>query len=221
MICGDNLTARTKIPDKDKNSRYKKNFLYEDKNSLYEEKFSGKEIVMKKNYISKLAVVFLVIFSGIIASGCENTKFSERDFIRFHIRADSNSAADQQVKLKVRDEVVAYLESRSLGKDAAEVYRTLGKLKPELKRIADGVLEREGFGYRATVTLDTRYFPARSYGDFVVDSGWYDALIIELGSGKGDNWWCVVYPPLCYLEAKAEKDVRYKSKIKELLKKYF
>ncbi len=171
-------------------------------------------------HIRALAIAMIAVFC-IIAVGCENTNFSERDLIRFHIRANSNSALDQAVKLKVRDELVAYLERIELGDSPSEAYDTLKGLLPRLKSLSDSVLIREGFTYRSTVSLDKRHFPARSYGDAVIPDGYYDALIIELGSGTGDNWWCVIYPPLCYLEAKAEKNVRYKSKIVELIKKYF
>jgi len=167
-----------------------------------------------------LAFALLFVFC-IFAVGCENTMTNERDLIRLHVRANSNHAVDQEVKLKVRDKVVEYLESKSLGSNVKEVYATLNSSLKKIKTLCDDVLKKEGFSYTATVTLDERYFPARSYDDVVIPSGYYDALIIELGSGKGDNWWCVIYPPLCYLEARAEKNVVYKSKLVELIKKYF
>jgi len=178
---------------------------------------------MKKSvtYLIKIISVVLVAIFCIILTACEDNKYSERDLIRFHIRANSNSVIDQQVKLKVRDKIVAYLEQTSLGDTPDKAYRSLKKLMPMLKDMADEVLKSEGFDYSSTVTLDKRYFPARSYGETVIPDGYYNSLIIQLGNGQGENWWCVVYPPLCYLEAKAEKDVRYKSKIVEFIKKYF
>ena len=181
-----------------------------------------KKTVLQKNITyQKIFTCILVAMLCIIACACENTNDSERDLIRFHIRANSNSSADQAVKLQVRDEIVAFLEEQGLGDTSAQAYASLKRLMPSLKAIADSTLRSNGFGYTSTVSLDKRYFPARAYGDAVIDSGYYDALIIELGSGQGDNWWCVVYPPLCYLEAKAEKDVRYKSKIVELIKRFW
>ena len=184
---------------------------------------------MKKRYLpkditylkllSRAFVCVLVAVFCIIASACENTNDSERDLIRFHIRANSNSSADQAVKLQVRDKIVDFLEKESLGNTFEQAYASLKRLMPTLKAIADTTLKNNGFDYSSTVSLDKKYFPARAYGDAVIQSGYYDALVIELGSGSGDNWWCVVYPPLCYLEAQAEKDVRYKSKIVELIRK--
>lgn len=142
--------------------------------------------------------------------------------MRIHIRADSNAAADQAVKLKVRDAVTAYLEPEleTVGTfDAA--YKAIEKRLRTIEAVADRVLEREGFSYRATAKLVNELFPARSYDGIIVESGYYDALILELGSGRGDNWWCVIYPPLCFLEAQAGDSVTYKSKLKELWDKYF
>lgn len=154
--------------------------------------------------------------------GCAHTNPDEGYMlIRIHIRADSNSAADQGVKLKVRDAVTAYLEAELDVDDYASAYAGIEKRLDAVKALADGVLEREGFPYRARVRLNNELFPARSYGGLVVESGYYDALIIELGSGQGDNWWCVIYPPLCFLEAESAGGVVYRSKIAELWEKYF
>ena len=67
--------------------------------------------------------------------------------------------------------------------------------------------------------LNNEYFPTRAYDDLVLENGYYDALIIELGSGKGDNWWCVVYPPLCF--ADCTQKIEYKSKFLEIINKIF
>ncbi len=173
---------------------------------------------MKKiGYIS----LILIVISGIICGGCvDNKHISEGELLRLHIRADSNSDVDQAVKLKVRDDIVAFLASQNA--DVAtfdEAYEKISSLLHALRQIADMRLKEEGMSYVSSVKLTREYFPTRSYNGVVVDSGIYDALIIELGSGQGDNWWCVVYPPLCYLEA--TNDFKYKSKLKELIDKYF
>ena len=174
---------------------------------------------MKKflRYISLISVVFLSIFS----SACvDNKSVSERELLRFHIRADSNDEIDQSVKLKVRDDIVDYLSEKN--KDVTtfdEAYKNISRQLDSLKAIADKRLKSEGMKYVSEVKLTREYFPTRSYGDVVLESGYYDALIINLGSGKGDNWWCVIYPPLCYLDA--TDDFKYKSKFKELIDKYF
>ena len=89
-----------------------------------------------------------------------------------------------------------------------------------LEELSRRVLEENGFFYGATVRLAREEFPARTYGSITLPDGVYDALIIELGSGKGDNWWCVAFPPLCFVSAPGG-DFAYKSIIAELWQKYF
>lgn len=159
---------------------------------------------------------------GIFLCACGNNNQGESQLLRLHIRAQSNSAADQAVKLKVRDSVVLYLESELKDvRDFETAKKEIDKRKGQIKQLADKVLNENGFTYRSTVTLSNEFFPTRMYEDLVVESGYYDALIILLGEGNGDNWWCVIYPPLCYVEAEFGGDFRYKSKIKELIDKYF
>ena len=115
-----------------------------------------------------------------------------------HIRANSNSAADQSVKLAVRDAVNEYIENNIRKSSFEEAYREIGARLDVLDGIAEKTLRSRGFGYGARSKLCNEYFPTRVYGDTAVPEGYYDALIIELGEAKGDNWWCVIYPPLCY-----------------------
>lgn len=174
-----------------------------------------------KSHLIIYISIILVAISGIFCiAKVDNKPISERELLRLHIRADSNDSVDQSVKLKVRDDIVAYLTEQN--KDVTtfeEAYKLISRQLNTLKRIADRRLKLEGMSYTASVKLTREYFPTRSYGDVVLESGYYDALIINLGSGKGDNWWCVVYPPLCYLDA--TDDFVYKSKFKELIDKYF
>ena len=89
----------------------------------------------------------------------------------------------------------------------------------ELKKIADGILETNGYDYKSTVKLNCEEFPTRSYGELTLEKGFYDALIVNLGSGEGDNWWCVVYPPLCFVNGNAP--YVYKSKLLEIIDEFF
>ena len=79
-------------------------------------------------------------------------------------------------------------------------------------------MKEEGFSYGASAELETENFPTRVYGEYTLPAGEYSALIIRLGSGEGDNWWCVVYPPLCF--AAVDTDIVYKSKIKEIIENW-
>lgn len=175
---------------------------------------------MKKIFPVLLAVI--LAFSLIFAVGCVHTIGDEGyKLIRIHIRAESNNAADQAVKLKVRDAISQEMTAKLKDVNSFETaYKRLEKMLDSLKKLADKTLKDNGFSYESRVRLNNEYFPTRTYEGIVVDSGYYDALIVELGSGKGDNWWCVIYPPLCYLEAEAGNKVEYKSLIKELWEKF-
>ena len=86
--------------------------------------------------------------------------------------------------------------------------------------MANEILRQNGFSYSSHAKLCNEYFPTRSYQDLTLDEGFYDALILELGEAKGDNWWCVVYPPLCFVSANPTGEgVVYKSKILHIINK--
>lgn len=168
-------------------------------------------------------IMILLLVSVIILGGCANNSKENGKLLRIHIRADSNSVVDQSVKMLVKDSVVEYLDGKlKYETDFSRAIRTVNDSARKIKSIADDVLESNGFDYRATVRVDREYFPTRCYEDIVVESGVYDALIIELGSGSGDNWWCVIYPPLCFVGREESGDgITYKSKIAEIWRKYF
>lgn len=155
----------------------------------------------------------MIFISAAIFCACTANNRYDGELLRLHIRANSNSAADQSVKLKVRDAVNAYIERNVKKSTFEEAYADIGSRLDEISAVATAVLEKNGFYYGAHAKLTNEYFPARQYGDRTVEEGYYDALIIELGQAKGDNWWCVIYPPLCYGESDS---FSYKSFFAEL-----
>ena len=142
--------------------------------------------------------VCMFIWFPIIFSACTDNNTYSGELLRLHIRANSNSAEDQAVKLKVRDSINQYLADSITATSFAAAYAEIALRLNRISAIADETLKKHGFYYGATAELDNEYFPTRVYGNMEVPDGNYDALIIRLGSGSGDNWWCVVYPPLCY-----------------------
>ena len=168
-----------------------------------------------RNIINKSVCVLLsaaIIFCCLsIFSGCNDNNTYEGELLRLHIRANSNDKQDQAVKLKVRDEINAYISDNIKKSTFDEAYKEIGERLDIISQIADRTLKANGYFYGATAKLKNEYFPSRAYKDVTVPEGFYDALIVELGSGKGDNWWCVIYPPLCYGE-----EFKYKSFFKEL-----
>ena len=148
----------------------------------------------------------------------------DESYLRVHIRANSNNEKDQDVKYKVKAAVVDYLTPKiAAGSTFKEVYNLLESNLTNIECVADKVLNENGFTYTSSAKLNEEYFPTRSYNEYTLNNGFYDALIINLGTGKGDNWWCVVYPPLCFIgaEGTGRTDIKYKSKFVEIIQNFF
>lgn len=177
---------------------------------------------MKRSVATVL--IFFIIFCILgINTGCSTHTTIEEGYelLRIHIRADSNDKDDQAVKLLVRDAVAQYLSSELCSVSSLEKAKQIVSDKlTTLMEISDRVLRENDKAYTSKATLSTEFFPTRAYKDIVVKSGYYDALIISLGEGKGDNWWCIIYPQLCY-ESVGNGKVVLRSKLKELWEKYF
>ncbi len=166
-----------------------------------------------------VCVLLLAVF-GLVAFGLISKSESNSEILRIHIRANSNENIDQNVKYKVKDAVVsAMLPILSTCETKQQAEQSLQENFDTIETAANKVLAQNGFSYIAKVKLAREEFPARVYGNEVYDAGFYDALIVELGEAKGDNWWCVVYPPLCFLQTNNANEVKYTSKLAELVKK--
>ena len=122
-----------------------------------------------------------------------------QDILRFHVLANSDSQADQSVKLKVRDEIGRYMKG-NMGQveNLKECIKETEEKLPEITRIAEEVLKREGFSYPASARVGTVDFPEKQYGSYTFPGGSYKALQITLGEGEWHNWWCVMYPNMCF-----------------------
>ncbi len=186
---------------------------------------------MKKKYLLAFFLVAIVVTAVAALTACgekenfvlpKSSASLSEEVVRIHIRANSNGEEDQRVKLVVRDSVTAYLSEKledcACRSDALE---TLEKEKENLRDIAKTTLYENGFDYDVRVSLKKEAFPERVYDGYVFPEGVYDALIISLGEGKGDNWWCVAFPPLCFLPASNGEEIVYVSWVKELLDSLF
>ncbi len=172
--------------------------------------------------IALLAAAIAGIVFAFLGTGGERATASDgaAAYLRVHIRANSNSAEDQAVKYKVRDAVVAFLTPTVAECETkAEAMEKIGDRLDEIAETAQKTLRENGYFYGARASLREEEFPARVYENATLAAGVYDALILELGTGKGDNWWCVVYPPLCF--GGGNTNIVYKSKIKEIVDKFF
>lgn len=124
-----------------------------------------------------------------------------KEIIRFHVRANSDSQEDQQLKLLVKDRVVTYLEPLLKESESTKQSRAiLQEQSEEIRRISLDTLRAAGSNYDVSVYFENSYFPMKSYGDVTFPPGEYEAFRIDIGSSKGKNWWCVLYPPLCFVD---------------------
>lgn len=130
--------------------------------------------------------------------------------VRLHVVANSDSEADQSLKLKVRDAVLAEATPYLAGLDRQEALTALESQLPKLADKAARTVGEEGYDYPVTVSLREERFPTKRYEDFALPAGEYTALRVQIGDGGGRNWWCVVFPPLCMgsVEETAELDDR-------------
>ncbi len=176
---------------------------------------------MRIKCISFFACIIIVL-AGItlwVADGGTETVVTT-EYLRMHIRANSNEQDEQAVKLVIRDRVVDYLAPYIAECDTKqEAMDMLTSQLGSVEEIANDVLVEHGYGYTSRASIKREQFPTRIYEGVTLDAGIYDALIIELGSAKGDNWWCVVYPPLCFTESRVK--YQYKSKIYEIIEQFF
>ena len=168
-----------------------------------------------------IAVVLIVVaFLAIVFCAPAQTN---TQFLRIHIRADSNNQADQDVKYLVKNAVVNYLAphlANATTKDKA-MQIVEGQLN-SIQQVCNKTLQSNGFDYLAKVKLCKEQFPDRSYNGVTLPQGVYDALIIELGTAQGNNWWCVVYPPLCFIGAEnnGTSTIVFKSKLVEIVNQW-
>lgn len=182
---------------------------------------------MKKRWIAAF------LLSVICLSNLEiSEQIDKNSLIRIHVLANSDSQADQQLKLQVKDDVVRYLEPQLAQSHSIEESRQIIQNHlPQLEQTAKNTLQRLNSNYDVTLQYGHFYFPVKYYGGFSLPAGNYEALRILIGEGKGHNWWCVLFPPMCftdsatstsgkYTDQTPEKKVVVKLKSVELFKKW-
>ena len=164
---------------------------------------------MKK--VFSIFLVFIICIGTLVGStnkGCIDAQLVTLNYdeikdklIRFHVIANSDSDEDQAVKLLVRDEVIDYINVQL--KDATGIDEARDILKDnieEVNNIAVNILRENGFDYEANTMISNENFPDKVYGDYLFPQGNYEAFRIIIGNGEGHNWWCVMFPPLCFVD---------------------
>lgn len=174
---------------------------------------------MSKKFCITFFLLFIIIATVLLALPVKGESANaSADYLRIHVRANSNLEADQEVKYLVKDKVVEFITpyiKECVSKQAA--IDVIGGLTEDIANVCERELKAHGFNYGAKAEIRSEKFPTRVYGQLTLQEDVYDALIIELGTGKGDNWWCVIYPPLCFTSA--SQDIEYRSFIYDIINK--
>ncbi len=173
--------------------------------------------------MKKFCIVFgLIVILILTAAVTAQAKTAETEYLRMHVRANSDSLQDQQVKYEVKDEIVDFLIPLAAECGSKEeAMRALKGALGDIEKLANEVLAENGFSYTAHAELRREEFPARVYEGVTLEAGIYDALIIELGEADGQNWWCVVYPPLCFSGEATGENIRYRSRLLDIIRDFF
>lgn len=151
------------------------------------------------NLLIVLLFIYIFISAHNYVSAVSNN-LSEAVF-RLHVLANSNSEEDQALKLKVRDNLINYMNTIcsncSTKEDAILI---ANEHKSDFQKIAEETIAENGYDYEVKININNFYFPTKNYGDISLPAGYYDALRVEIGEAKGKNWWCVMFPSLCFID---------------------
>ena len=173
--------------------------------------------------MKKILVIVGCVIILMVCALCVPEQKIENDYLRLHIRANSNSEIDQKVKYEIKEVVMSYLTPYLCNVESKEnAINIVNEHSEILTHKCLSLLQSNNFFYSVNIKINNEYFPTRSYANTTLESGFYDAVIVELGEAEGDNWWCVMYPPLCFVNKNENvNQIKYKSAIYEWLKKLF
>lgn len=170
----------------------------------------------------KKIVTFILVFFIMFNSVKADNYIIPDDAIRIRIIANSNSKYDQEVKLKVKE--MLELKMFNLLKDIKGVDEARKVINDKLWDINNDIknlLDEEKYSLEYKINYGKNYFPKKEYKGVTYNEGYYESLVVTLGKGEGNNWWCVLFPPLCLMEAEESDKVEYKFFVQELFEKYF
>ena len=159
---------------------------------------------MKKLLLPTITLLLTALFISVIPTEAEGAIYD--DTIRLHILANSDSGEDQNLKLRLRDEILAeFGESLGIYEKIEEAKENLQDKLGEISNFADTKLSDWGYEYKTEVSLSEEWYETRDYENFSLPCGYYTSLRIIIGEGEGENWWCVMFPPLCLDAASSKK----------------
>lgn len=165
-------------------------------------------------------IIVLVLYTFISSMLNENNIISE-DAIRVRVIANSNSSYDQEIKMSVKEEVTD--EMYKLLKDVKGVDEARNVINSNLNLLDNNInslLKSKNYNLGYDINFGYNYFPKKVYKGIEYEDGYYESLVVTLGAGEGDNWWCVLFPPVCMIEATDSDDVEYTTLVQDLFSKY-
>ena len=159
----------------------------------------------KRLKIGRIFVILTLLAIFILISAISYVSAVSDDIansvFRLHVIANSDSEEDQNLKLKVRDELLSYMNIISKdSKTKEEAMKIADEHKKEFIKIAERTIKENGYDYTVNIQIGKANFPTKYYGDITLPAGEYDALKVQIGEAKGKNWWCVMFPPLCFVD---------------------
>ena len=160
--------------------------------------------MVKKFKILSIILLLSFIAAGIILKSDSKSAKSELadNLIRLHVVANSDSPEDQELKNLVKDEIIKYMKDELKGvRDINKSREIINNNLKYIKSIAEDEIKRQGKNYNVNVSLGYYPFPTKVYSDISLPAGVYQALRVSIGEGTGENWWCVLFPPLCFVDA--------------------
>ena len=171
---------------------------------------------MKKFIVIILIILMTFSYVKVIAN-----KIPE-EAIRIRVVANSNSDYDQKIKQKVS----TYLkgEMYNLLKNTKDINQARDIISNNIEKIDNNIysiLKKENYNLGYSINFGNNYFPEKTYKGITYDEGYYESVLVTLGKGEGENWWCVLFPPLCLIEAEESEEVEYKFFLQELIEKIF
>lgn len=144
-----------------------------------------------------------IVVAAVLVLGLQNIHIQEiyaKEIVRFHVLANSDTEEDQELKLKVRDSVGAYVSKLLDGVTTREeTIQVMENHLSEIKKVAEEEIKRQGYEYPVRVGIKQVDFPVKSYGVYHLPAGEYTSLQVLIGDAKGANWWCVMYPNMCFM----------------------
>lgn len=175
---------------------------------------------MKKT-CAMVGVLIGILITGLIVNAKKSEMQGElaEQVFRFHVLANSDSGEDQALKMKVKEAIIAYMKQELPESDSVETTKKWARENlVQIEQVAAEIIAEEGYEYSVKAEVTICDFPDKTYGDITFPAGEYEALRIEIGQAKGQNWWCVLYPNLCFIDAvHAVVPEKGKNELKEVL----